>query len=103
MYSAAVIAAAARLLQRFARALPDTGLQRLPVTQCHAMSRVLESIYDPKKKAGTRKFSSEEDAFILNETLLCSIDFAYAAERYIWINYEGQALKPMYPCGRASA
>jgi hypothetical protein len=98
MYSPVVVAAAqARLESVLGEALPGGVLQRLPATQCHAMKTTLDRIWDPDKRQPTRPLSQEEQAFVLNEQLLTKIDFQYAAERYIWINYEGQALRPMYP------
>ncbi len=98
MYSAAVVAARQQVLeQTFGSLLPGGKLERIPVSQCHAMRDALQQIWDPEKGVARRPFSQEEQRFILNEQLLTKIDYAYAAERYIYINYEGQALKPMYP------
>jgi hypothetical protein len=72
-------------------------LQRLPAAHCHAMRTSLDTIYDVETREPTRAFSQDEEAFILNEQLLVKIDYRYAAERYIWINYAGQSLRPMYP------
>lgn len=97
MYSPAVVAIReARLLKAYADALPH-GLERLPVNICHAWKAELDKIWDPEQHQQTRPFTQEEEMFVANETLLCKIDYRYAAERYISINYEGQALKPMYP------
>lgn len=98
MYSPAVIAARQAVLEeKLGAILPNGRLTRLPVSHCHAMRDHLQGVWDPDKGVPTRGFSQEEQAFILNEQLLTKIDYAYAAERYIYINYEGQALKPMYP------
>lgn len=77
--------------------LPPTGLVRLPVTHCHAMKRELDRIWDPEKRQRIRAPSQEEQTFITNEQLLCTLDYRYAAERYIWINADGQRLQPMSP------
>jgi len=98
MYSPVVVAAAQATLEReLGTALPLGHLERLPPTHCHAMKVALDQIYDFEKRVRTRELSQDEQAFVINEQLLTKIDFAYAAERYIWINYEGQALRPMYP------
>lgn len=98
MYHPDVIAAKAKKLeQTFAATLSEGRLQRSPVATCTEYVRRLDRIWDPKKKIASRPFSSDEEQFILHEKLLCTIDYAYAAERYIWINYAGQKLQPMYP------
>lgn len=98
MYSPVVVVAAQERLEReLGEALPDGHLQRLPPSHCHAMKTHLDTLYDPDKRAQTRPLSKDEQVFVINEQLLTKIDYAYAAERYIWINYEGQALRPMYP------
>ena len=98
MYSQVVIDRQQETLERAMHSvLPEGELRRLPVSHCHAMKAHLDAAYDPASGTQSRPFSQEEQAFVLNEQLLCKIDYAYAAERYIWINYEGQALKPMYP------
>lgn len=98
MYSPEVVAARQVVLeQHLGDALPPGGLERLPPSQCHAMRRSLDTIWDPEKRESTRPLSQDEQRFVLNEQLLCKIDFRYAAERYVWINYAGQSLQPMYP------
>jgi hypothetical protein len=97
MYSPVVVAARQQALEReFAETLPG-GLRRSPVAQCHAMQRALAEVWDPKLRTPTRPFSQAENTFVAHERLLCKIDYRYAAERYLWINYEGQALRPMCP------
>lgn len=104
MYSPAVIAAReAVLIQQFSAALPDGRLDRYPVSHCHAMRTHLDTIWDPDKRQATRGFSQDEQTFVLNEQLLTKIDYPYWAERYCWINYEGQALRPMYPLWESQA
>lgn len=98
MYSEAVIAARQETLEHvLGSVLPQGKLTRIPVTHCHAMRQRLDQIWDPEKGQQLRPFSQDEQIFVLNEQLLTKIDYAYAAERYVYINYEGQALKPMYP------
>lgn len=98
MYHPLVVAHRQTVLeQAFAEALPDGRLQRHPPSYCHTMVEELKGLWDPEERRQTRPFSQEEHAFILNEQLLSKIDYAYAAERYIQINYEGQSLKPMFP------
>jgi hypothetical protein len=98
MYHPDVIAQAfARQEQTFKSALPDGKLERLPAPECHAYAKRLAQIWDPDKRQQTRPLSSEEQYFIVNESLICGVDYPYAAERYIKINYEGQALRPMFP------
>lgn len=97
MYSPVVVAARQALLQRqFASILPDP-LERIPPSHCHAMKTHLDTVWDADKGEATRPLSQDEQHFVLNEQLLCKIDFSYACERYVYINYEGQALRPMYP------
>ena len=82
MYHPAVVAAAqTRLEAAFRGVLPD-GLQPHPPATCHAMKLALDPIWDPEKQQQTRPFSQEEEHFILVESLLTKIDYAYAAERY---------------------
>lgn len=98
MYHPEVIAAReAIVVEAMAGELPPEGLVRHPVARCHAMTRDLAALWDPDEQVQTRSLTREEQAFVDNETVLTKIDYRYAAERYIWINYEGQALKPMYP------
>lgn len=97
MYAAPVIAAQqARLEEQFRTLLPE-GLLRTPVEECHSRRQALEPVWDPDEGEPRRPFSQEEEQFVFQERLLCKIDYRYAAERYIYINYEGQALKPMFP------
>jgi hypothetical protein len=97
MYHPLVVAHRQAVLERgFAEILPE-GLQRLPVETCHRRRKDLDQLWDPEERRPKRPFSQDEHAFVLNEQLLTKIDYAYAAERYIWINYEGQSLKPMFP------
>jgi len=100
MYHPQVIA---RRLQQVARnleaadALPAGGLQRYPVAHCHEVKAWLDKIWDPDARQATRPLTRDEEQFVANEHALTKIDYRYAAERYIWINYEGQALRPLYP------
>jgi len=93
MYHPAIVAAQQERLEAQFR----VSLQRLPAAHCHAMRTHLDTIYDLETREPTRPFSQDEEAFILNEQLLVKIDYLYAAERYVWINYAGQSLRPMYP------
>ena len=93
MYHPAIVAAQQDRLEAQFR----VSLQRLPAAHCHAMRTHLDTIYDLETREPTRPFSQDEEAFILNEQLLVKIDYRYAAERYVWINYAGQSLRPMYP------
>lgn len=98
MYSPQVIAARQQTLERrFASLLPPGGLVRHPVSLCHQMVSELAPVWDAEERKQTRPLSVEEETFRVNETLLAKIDYRYAAERYISINFEGQALKPLYP------
>lgn len=98
MYSASVIAARESFLQReCASLLPPAGLTRYPVSYCHAMKAHLDQIWNPDEKLQTRAFSQDEDHFVVNEQLLCKIDYRYSAERYIFINADGTTLRPMFP------
>lgn len=97
MYHPQVVAARQAVLEREFRELLPQGLIRHPVAACHAARTALDRLWDPEKRVAIRPFSLEEQRFVINEQLLVKIDYRYAAERYIWINYEGQALRPMYP------
>lgn len=97
MYSPTVVAARQRQLEIALTETIPGGLRRTAVGDCHQRKQDLDRIYNPDTKTASRGFSLEEQEFILHEQLLCKIDYRYAAERYIYINYEGQALKPMYP------
>lgn len=97
MYSPEVVAARQSLLETALRAQLTRPLERLPVVECHQRKQDLDRIYNLETRSATRPLSQDEQDFVVNEQLLCKIDYRYAAERYIYINYEGQALKPMYP------
>jgi hypothetical protein len=98
MYSPRLIAVRQRRLERrSADALPPDGLQRHPVSHCHAMRTHLQTCWDPEARVQTRPLTEEEQGFVANEILLSTIDYAYWAERYAIINFLGQALRPMYP------
>lgn len=97
MYHPLVVEHRQATLERgFAEILPE-GLQRIPVETCHSLRKDLDALWDPEERRPRRPFSQEEHSFVLNEQLMTKIDYAYAAERYIFINYEGQSLKPMFP------
>lgn len=97
MYAEGVIAVQqARVEQALQTALPD-GLTRLPAPECHAFRAHLDTLWDPQLGQPTRALTQDEQAFVTNEQLLTTLDYRYAAERYMWINYEGQALRPLYP------
>lgn len=98
MYHPEVVAARQQVLEtQLATALPADGLRRLPAEHCHSMRHHLDTVYDVEHQVPRRPLSQEEQQFVLNEQLLCKVDYRYAAERYIWINYEGQSLRPMFP------
>lgn len=98
MYHPDLVAVRQAILERqLGDSLPGGSLERIPVSHCHAMTRELARIWDPDKAEQTRPFSSEEESFVVNEQLLVKIDYRYCAERYIWINADGQTLKPMFP------
>lgn len=83
MYASAVIAARQQLLEsQMGELLPLGALERYPVAYCHAMVRDLEGLWDQEKGQPTRSLSQEEEAFVTNESMLCKIDYRYAAERY---------------------
>lgn len=44
-----------------------------------------------------RTLEEDEQSFIISEQVICKVDFAYFAERHIWINREGQGLARMFP------
>lgn len=86
-----------RLERRLKTALPGGKLQAIPVETCHAMTRRLQQIWDPDRKQPTRALSQEEQAFVVNEQLMIKCSHPYWAQRYCFIQSEGQRLKPMYP------
>lgn len=49
----------------------------------------LADAYDPETRQRLRTLTPEEEAFITNERVMCSLSFAYWLERYAWIiNYQ---------------
>lgn len=98
MYSSTVVAARQEQLERYVgKALPSGRLERIPVETCHSLRRLLDLVWDPDKQCLRRSLSQDEEAFIANERLLTKIDWRYWCERYCWINWEGQQLRPMFP------
>lgn len=61
------------------------------------MAARLATIWDPQRKAPTRRLTPEEDAFVAGERLLGKIDFRYWAERYAFINAGGTQLQRLTP------
>ena len=57
-------------------------LTRYPLDKVEAWVAHLNNAYDQDKKSLRRALTPEEDRFILNETLLSTIDYLYHAERY---------------------
>jgi len=57
-------------------------LTRYPLDKVEAWVAHLDAAYDNDKKLLRRALTPEEDRFILNETLLSTIDYLYHAERY---------------------
>jgi hypothetical protein len=97
VYSPAVIARTQATLERIYPTVFPEGFTRYPVATCAAMTARLAAIWDPVAKAPTRRLTPDEDLFVANERLLCKIDFRYQAERYFFINSEGQGLKRLTP------
>lgn len=97
MYSASVVAARQQDAERTLAGGLTGALTRHPPSACHAMQTHLAALWNPELHEPSRPFSQEEEQFVLNERLLCRLDYRYAAERYLWINADGQTLKPMYP------
>ena len=97
MYSPVVIAARQRRIERlFAATLPN-GLIRYPVATCRTRAADLASLWNAETQTASRPFSQDEEAFVVNEQLLCKLDYRYAAERYLYINKAGQVLEPLFP------
>jgi hypothetical protein len=96
VYHPALIAQAqARLEKVYKEALPPGGLLRYPVDQCAAFVKQLAGAIDPSGNP-QRRFTPEEDAFLVNERLLTKIDFRYWAERYCKIRGD-QGLQSIHP------
>jgi len=72
-------------------------LDPLPVDTCRAYAKTLKALWDPKKKQLARKLSTEEQAFVDHEQLLCAVDYRYWAERYAVILRDGNRLAPLTP------
>lgn len=64
-------------------------LRRYSVEECQQWRRQIESLLDESgqldRKQRPAGYTHEEAAFIVNEQLLCTIDFLYWAERYAYI------------------
>lgn len=98
MYAPVVIAARQRRIERlFAATLPSEGLIRYPVSACRTRAADLAALWNPETQTASRAFSQDEEAFVVNEQLLCKLDYRYAAERYLYINKAGQVLEPLFP------
>lgn len=97
MFHPEVIAAAeARLNQSFGSLLPGGRLTRYPADVCHAMRDQLAGVPGAKGQP-TRALTPAEDAFILNEKLLATIDYRYWSDRYAVIAKETQDAEPIAP------
>ncbi|KKM75626.1 hypothetical protein LCGC14_1388340 [marine sediment metagenome] len=75
-------------------------LTRYPLDQVEAWMAHLDKAYDRDNKQLRRALTPEEDRFILNETLLSTIDYLYHAERYHTIELdamEGGGLGKLHP------
>jgi hypothetical protein len=81
-----------------AEVLPPGGLREYPVGVVREfVDERLPKAFDPKTGKQTRAFSVEEQTFMLNEQLMGKINFPYWGERYWQINFQGQAIAPLYP------
>lgn len=79
-------------------ALPPGGLREYPVEIVREfVDQRLPTAFDPKTKKQIRAFSDEETRFIRNEQIMGKINFPYWGERYWQINFQGQAIAPLYP------
>lgn len=98
MYHPRIIAHQIRKIEAsLGDALPGGVLERLPVDTCQSWKRDLDRLWDPEGRQQTRELTQEEQRFVVNEQLLTKVDYQYWAERYCYIQSEGQRLKPMYP------
>lgn len=97
MYSPAVVEARLRALQPVVAEVLPQGLTRTPVETCHALRKELDQRWDLDHHAWKAPLPDDLQQHVTREQLLVGNDFTYAAERYVLINYEGQALRPMYP------
>jgi hypothetical protein len=79
--------------------LPPGGLREYPVeTVREFVDYRLPQAFDPKdRRKQIRPFSKEEQIFIRNEQIMGKISFPYWGERYWQINFQGQAIAPLYP------
>ena len=71
-------------------------LQHYPVVEVAEFKDRLANAWDEKGQ-DLRVLSPEELKFVQNEILLSSIDFAYWAERYAYVNLAGADVGPLYP------
>lgn len=74
----------------------DGKVERVDVSTCQHMARVLKPLLDPRKGL-TRPLSSDEQWFIRNERFLTKVDYRYWAERYCYIIRPDIGVSPMYP------
>ena len=72
------------------------SLQEHALPEIDSWTGRLADVMDHKGKP-LRALTEDEEAWILNETLLCKVDFAYFATRYAKINVKGHGLKTMDP------
>jgi hypothetical protein len=85
--------------QTFREQLPPGGLKEYPVADVREFVDLrLPSAFDKKdSRKQIRPFTREEQVFIRNEQLMGKISFPYWGQRYWQINFQGQAIAPLYP------
>lgn len=79
--------------------LPPGGLREFAVEDVREfVDYRLPTAFDPKdRRRQIRAFTREEQTFIRNEQIMGKISFPYWGERYWQINFQGQAIAPLYP------
>lgn len=78
--------------------LPPGGLREYSVAEVREfVDYRLPQHFDPKTGQQTVPFSREALTFMQNEQLMSKVSFPYWGERYWSINFQGQAIAPLYP------
>lgn len=98
MFDARVIEARERSLHDAGHldSLPGKSLTRYDHALCWGLRDRLAAAVDAKGQL-TRALLPEETAFVLNERLLCKIDWRYWGERYAIVTKETGDAEPLFP------
>ncbi len=97
MFSPKVIdAREADLTDRLRSAIPGGKLIRRSPAECWQRRDDLADVVDEKGEP-TRPLTAEEEAFIVNERLLSTLDYRYWSERYAIVAKESADAEPLVP------